>query len=48
MLTDKQMRLDGSMHVRFINDEMTCRIVYRLDGQPLLNSAIAPANGSNT
>lgn len=48
LLADKAMRLDSSMHVRFINDEMTYRIVYRLDGQPLLNSAITPANGSNT
>ena len=38
-----------SMHVRFIYDEQTFRFVYRIDGQPLWNSAMTPYKGtSNT
>jgi HK97 family phage major capsid protein len=39
---------DSSMHVRFLNDEMTFRTTYRCDGQPWWNSALTPKNGSNT
>ncbi len=38
----------SSMHVRFLNDEMTYRIIYRVDGQPTWNKALTPKNGSNT
>jgi HK97 family phage major capsid protein len=39
---------DVSIHVRFINDESAFRIVYRVDGQPIWNSALTPKKGSNT
>jgi HK97 family phage major capsid protein len=39
---------DSSMHVRFINDEMTFRTTYRVDGQPWWNKALTPFAGSNT
>jgi HK97 family phage major capsid protein len=38
----------SSMHVRFIYDEMAYRFIYRVDGQPIWNSALTPKNGSNT
>jgi len=38
----------ASMHVRFLNDEMTFRTTYRCDGQPWWNKALTPKNGSNT
>jgi HK97 family phage major capsid protein len=38
----------SSMHVRFLYDEMTYRFTYRVDGQPIWNSALTPKNGSNT
>ena len=38
----------SSMHVRFINDEMTYRFIARNDGQPSWNAALTPKNGSNT
>lgn len=37
-----------SMHVMFIYDEMAYRFTYRIDGQPILRSAITPANSSTT
>jgi len=39
---------DSSMHVRFLNDEMTFRWTYRVDGQPAWSSALTPYKGSNT
>lgn len=42
------MRFDQSMHVRFLYDEMAFRWVYRINGQPILRSAITPAHGSST
>lgn len=42
------MKQDMSIHVRFIYDESCFRFVYRFDGQPVLSSAITPANGTNT
>lgn len=37
-----------SIHVRFTYDETVYRFVTRVDGQPAWNSALTPANGSNT
>lgn len=37
-----------SVHVRFIYEENTYRMSYRCDGQPWWNSALTPAQGSNT
>jgi HK97 family phage major capsid protein len=41
------MKQDMSIHVRFIYDESCFRFVYRFDGQPVLASAITPANGGD-
>ena len=49
LLCDKgNPKFQGSMHVRFIYGEMAYRIVYRVDGAPLLNSAITQFKGANT
>ena len=37
-----------SMHVRFLNDEETFRMTYRVDGFPMLQNPITPNKGSNT
>lgn len=37
-----------SMHVRFIYDEMTFRMVYRIDGKPAWRTAVTTANGATT
>jgi HK97 family phage major capsid protein len=36
----------SSIHVKFTTDETALRFVYRVDGQPMLSSAITPASGS--
>ena len=41
-------RFDQSMHVRFLYDEMAFRWVYRINGQPIIRSAITPFQGSST
>jgi HK97 family phage major capsid protein len=38
----------SSIHVRFVNDETVFRFIYRIDGQPIWNSALTPKKGSNT
>jgi HK97 family phage major capsid protein len=38
---------DVSIHARFIYDESVFRFVYRVDGQPVLASAITPYKGSD-
>lgn len=49
LLIDKGApRQDSSIHVRFLNDEMTFRFVYRVDGQSSWNKPLTPKNGSNT
>lgn len=37
-----------SIHVRFVNDETAFRFVYRVDGQPMWNSALIPYKGTIT
>lgn len=37
-----------SMHVRFVYDEMTFRMVYRIDGQPAWRQPVTTANGAVT
>lgn len=37
-----------SMHVRFIYDEMTFRMVYRVDGKPAWRQPVTTANGATT
>ena len=42
------MKKDFSIHVRFLYGEGVFRFTYRFDGQPMLASAITPANGTDT
>ena len=42
------MQSDVSIHVRFIYDESCFRYVLRIDGQPILSSAITPYKGTDT
>lgn len=42
------MQAASSIHVRFITHESTFRFLYRIDGQPMWNSPLTPANGTNT
>ena len=42
------VQADSSIHVRFANNEKTFRWIYRLDGQPMWNSALTPAKGTAT
>jgi HK97 family phage major capsid protein len=47
LLADKGgMNFASSMHVQFIYDEMTFRVTYRVDGQPLFDKAITPYKGT--
>jgi len=49
MLMDKGgVQSAVSIHIRFDYDETAFRFVYRVDGQPLWNSALTPYKGSNT
>jgi HK97 family phage major capsid protein len=48
MIEKGGLKSDSSMHVRFLNDEMTFRWTLRLDGQPAWNAALTPAKGTNT
>lgn len=38
----------SSIHVRFLYDENCFRFIYRIDGQPVWNSVLTPARGSNS
>lgn len=38
----------SSIHVRFVNHETAFRFTYRVDGQPIWNSALTPFKGTNT
>ena len=37
-----------SMHVRFLNDEMTFRWTFRVNGAPIWKTPLTPAKGTNT
>lgn len=37
-----------SMHVRFLYDEMTYKVTYRVDGQPAWRTPVTTANGATT
>lgn len=39
-------KADQSMHVKFETDEMTYRVVYRVDGQPLARTSVTPYKGA--
>ncbi len=49
LLVDKEgIETAASIHVRFLTDEQTFRVTYRVDGQPLWPSAVTPVHGTNT
>ena len=49
LVADKAaMQQASSIHVRFIYDEMTFRLTYRVDGQSAWHTALTPAPGTNT
>ena len=43
----QQIAIASSQHVRFTTDETAWRFVKRVDGQPWVDSAFTPANGSS-
>jgi HK97 family phage major capsid protein len=49
LLIDKGgIQTAASIHVRFVFDESCLRVILRVDGQPIWNSALTPYKGSNT
>jgi len=42
------MQAASSMHVRFLTDEMTFRLTWRIDGEPIWQAPLTPFQGSNT
>lgn len=42
------MQQMSSIHVRFLTDEMTFRLTYRVDGQPIWHTPLTPFKGQNT
>jgi HK97 family phage major capsid protein len=48
LINKSNMQQTSSIHVRFMNDEQVLRFTYRVDGQPLWNAPLMPANGTNT
>ena len=49
LLIDKgNIQNDVSMHVRFLYAEKVFRFIFRVNGQPLWNLPLTPANGTNT
>jgi len=49
LLIDKGgLNATSSIHVRFLYDENVFRFIYRVDGQPIWNKALAPYKGSAT
>jgi HK97 family phage major capsid protein len=48
VLADKNaMQQASSVHVRFLTDEMTFRLTYRVDGMPIWNAPLTPYKGSS-
>lgn len=47
IIGDRQkITIDSSKHIRFLTDETAWRFVHRVDGQPWVDSAFTPKNGS--
>ena len=46
VITKGGLKSDVSAHVKFLEDEMTFRFTYRIDGQPLWKSALTPFKGT--
>jgi len=47
MIEKGGMQSASSIHVRFLEGETVFRFIYRVDGQPMWNSALTPANDGN-
>lgn len=47
-LRDENAQVSDSVHVRFLYDENTLRITYRVDGAPVWSSAVTPYKGAAT
>jgi len=47
-ITKGGVQAASSIHVNFTSDETAFRFVYRIDGQPLWNSALTPYDAGNT
>jgi hypothetical protein len=48
MVDKNAMQQMSSIHVRFVTDEMTFRITYRVDGQSIWQAPLVPYQGTNT
>ena len=49
LLVDKgTAKANYSIHVKFEYDEQAFRLVYRCNGQPMLNNALTPFEGAST
>ena len=48
LATKGGVQMASSIHVKFVSDQSTFRAVIRVDGQPWDNSALTPADNSNT
>jgi len=48
MIDKGGMQSASSIHVRFLEGETVYRFIYRVDGQPMWDSALTPANGGST
>lgn len=48
MIDKGSMQMQSSIHVRFLYDEQVLKFTYRVDGQPVWNSALTPYKGSDT
>ena len=48
MVDKNAMQQMSSIHVRFVTDEMTFRITYRVDGQSIWQAPLTPYQGTNT
>jgi len=46
--TRGNLRVDSSIHVPFVYDEMAIRFIYRVDGQPDFATAKTPYKGTDT
>jgi HK97 family phage major capsid protein len=44
----KAMTMDSSPHVKFLSDKTVYKLIQRVDGRPLVLSALTPANSSAT
>lgn len=48
MVEKGSVQMQSSIHVRFLYDEQVLKFTYRVDGQPVWNSALTPYKGSET